>query len=295
MADANSTAFAPLSSIESSPAAYEKLLPAIMAYEEARIVNVDVMFVVTLILGSLSQLETQREALARLDGFDIALLDQIDDMARALQHAHGLYLQATKSALPLQALIDRASALRDVLYADATALATRGVINADSFREVKRNNGHRALVVDLQILVQTLREKLPQITGKSHVTAQELDETVLLIDTLTQAIGTKEHSPQVREQTITIRAKALRMVTDAWDEIQAAVAWVRRRERDAEKFAPSFYSNRGSSKPAAQEPDANATTGVHPVVTEPSATPVNPTTDFNAALSQTQFKRSGEG
>jgi hypothetical protein len=79
-------------------------------------------------------------------------------------------------------------------------------------------------VVDLQILVQTLREKLPDIQGKSHITAQELDEAVLLVDTLTQAIGTKEHSPQVREQTVSIRAKALRMVTNAWDEIRSATA-----------------------------------------------------------------------
>lgn len=286
-----------LSGSESSPAAYAQLLPTIMAQDDERVVNVDVMFVVTLILGSLPTVRTLQPQLARLPDFDITLLDRIDDMVRALQHSHGLYLQATKSPVALQALIDRATDLREVFHADAIALAKRGVLNPDSFREVKRNNGHRALVVDLQILVQTLREKLPAIQGKSHVTAQELDEAVLLVDTLTQAIGTKEHSPQVREQTVTIRAKALRMVTNAWDEIRSATAWVRRREGDAERFAPSIYSNRASSKPAAEEADPNAATGVHPVASaEPGATPdANPTTNLSAELAQKSFKRSSEG
>jgi hypothetical protein len=288
-----------LSSSESSPAAYARLESTILAQDEQRIVNVDVMYVVTLILGSYENLLTLRPRFAQFDDFDIKLLDDLDDMARALQHAHGLYLQATKSPIPLQALIERASQMRDVLHAEAVALSKRGVVNEDSLREVKRNTGHRALVVDLQILVQTLSEKLPALQGKSHVTAQELAETVLLIDTLTQAIGTKEHSPQVREQTIVIRAKALRMLADAWEEIRAALAWVRRREGDAEKFAASLYSNRSSGKPASEEPEpeAGSSTGVHPVVAEgSSSTPASSIgMDLNAQLDKNgPFRRTAE-
>jgi hypothetical protein len=109
-----------------------------------------------------------REQLQKLPDFDPNLLDELDDMARALQHAHGLYLQATKSPQALQSLLDRATALRDLLLAEAVVQAKRGIVNPDAFREVKKTGGHRGLVVDLQILVATFNEKLSEIAGKAR-------------------------------------------------------------------------------------------------------------------------------
>lgn len=169
-------------------------------------------------------------------------------------------------------------------------------MNPDAFREVKRNNGHRALVVDLQILVATFREKLAELNGKSLVTTEELDSATLLIDTLTEAIGLKEHSPQAREQTITIRAKAFTLVANAWEEVRHAVMYLRRRQGDADLIAPSLYSNRTSGgKPSAPPSDDNATTGVHPLPSEAAAAPqTTPSADLSASLAQSgPFKRSG--
>jgi hypothetical protein len=266
-----------------------------MSIKGERPINVDVMYVVTLILGTQARILALRDELVRLPDFDAQALDDLDDMARALQHAHGLYLQATKSPQALQSLLDRATSVRDVLLADAVALAKRGIFNPDSFREVKRNSGHRALVVDLQILVATFREKLAEIAGRSSVNAAELDNAVVLIDTLTEAIGTKEHSPAMREESIQIRAKAFELVVQTYDEVRNGVMYVRRRVGDADSIAPSLYSNRVSgTRSAPSSSDENATTGVHPVA-QPAAPDVSPpSADLSATLAQNgPFKRSG--
>lgn len=294
LAESNTTNEASVSSSASSPASYQLMLPRIKAVKEPRPITLDSMYIVTMVLGCLPRILQLRDQLLRLPDFAASLLDDLDDMARALQHAHGLYLQATKSPLALQSLLDRATVLRDLLLAEAVVHAKRGVINPDSFREVKKTAGHRGLVVDLQILVATLKEKLPELAGKSAVNAEELNSAVLLIDTLTEAIGTKEHSPAMREETIEIRAKAFSLLVESYEEVRNAVIYVRRREGDADSFAPSLYANRTRSSSAPSED--TATTGVHPVATPPATAPTSATADLNATLAQEgPFKRASQG
>jgi hypothetical protein len=140
---------------ETTRASYDRLLPRIMAVEGSTHINVDVMYAALLVRARLMAIEALRGSLVEtLKDFQPGLIDDLDGMARALQHAHGLYLQATKAPAALQSLVDRGTLLRDVLYGEATTLSRRGLINADAYREVKRSNSYRALILDLQILVQ---------------------------------------------------------------------------------------------------------------------------------------------
>lgn len=285
MADSSTTPAPGAVSSESSPAAYQRLLPKIMQIEGDVHINVDVMYVVTLIFGHLKRILALRdEFVARLKDFDISLLDELDDFTRALQHAHGLYLQATKSPAALQALVERATQLRDVLHADALALATRGLLNPDAFREVKRNNGYRALIVDLQVLVATFRERWADIMGRTAVQAEELDATVVLIDTLTQAVGDKEHSPAAQAQATLVRNKAFLLVVRTWEEVRSWVLYVRRKEGDGEQLAPSLYSNRSSARRGRDGEEQPATEPEAPAPAVPAAVDVAATVAQNGAF-----------
>lgn len=295
MADATNSS-AQLLGDESSPASYARLLPKIMAVEGTIHINVEVMYVVTLVLGHLKQIEALRDALsATLKDFDRNALDELDDCARALQHAHGLYLQATKSPVALQGLVDNATQLRDVLLTDATALAKRGLLNADSFREVKRNNGHRALIVDLQVLVATFRERWTEIVGRTAVQAEELDRAIVLVDTLTQAVGSKEHSPVAQAEATAIREKAFLLLVRTYNEIREGVLYVRRKHGDGELIAPSLYTGRGAgAKRGREQPDADESDGLN--VATSAATeaqvPQSPAASLTANLSANgPFKR----
>jgi hypothetical protein len=264
-------------------------------------INVDVMIILTSIIGRMKQIEAMTGVLtSKLKDFDPQLIADLDDYTRALQHAHGLYLQATKSPSALQSLIDQATQQRDMLLADAIALATRGLLNADSFKDVKKTNGHRPLIVDLQILVATFRERWESVKDRTAVRPEELDSTVALIDTLTEAVGIKDASPALQQQVTLIRQKAFTLVTRTYDEIRAGLIYVRREESDADDIAPSLYIGRSSSsggkRPEGDDTPENPSNGLTATPTQPSApTPPNPASlTANLAASGT-FSRSNGG
>lgn len=259
--------------------------------------NVDVLSVVLMVMGKLPRILMLRESLRTiLTDFNEADFDELDDVNQALLHGHGLYLKATKSPAPLQNLVQRAEPLRDVMYADAITQVKRGSINPDALREVKRTTGHRILLTDLQILHAVYREKLPELRGKTTVTPEELDEVMLLIDTLAHALGLREHSEVEQAEATIIRAKAFALLVSIYDNIRAGILYVRRHHGDGDDIAPSAYSNRSGAKRPAEE--APSDTGVRPVVAAEPENPAaaSPSTDLSSALAQNgPFKRSSEG
>jgi hypothetical protein len=265
---------------ESSPASYNRLLPKILAVDPGTLIhiNLDVMVVVTTVVGCVKKLQALKPLLKeKLKDFDEEAFDELDDYARALQHAHGLFIQATRPPGVLQELVDRAQALRDVLHADALALAKRGLVDTDSFKDVKRVSGHRALILDLQVLVATLKAAWDRIQGRTAVQPEELDNAILLIDTLTEAVGTKEQTPEKADEIRLIRKKAYALLMHTYEEIRSGVNYVRRREGDADSIMPSLYAGRLSgardageeaepTEPPAAAPATPSDSGVMPAV-----------------------------
>jgi hypothetical protein len=282
---------------ESSPASYARLLPKILAVDPGKIVHIrlDVMVVVTTVMGCVKKLQVLRPLqIEKLKDFDVEAFDELDDYARALQHAHGLYIQATRPPGALQELVNRATALRDVLHADALALAKRGLLNPDSFKDVKRVSGHRALILDLQVLVATLQGDWPRIAGRTAVQPEELESAVLLIDTLTEAVGTKEQSPEKAEEIRLIRKKAYALLMHTYEEIRSAVTYVRRGEGDVDSFMPSLYAGRSPGGREAEEetepepapppePVTPAQSGLMPAVGEDLSSSLTTTPPFKRA------------
>jgi hypothetical protein len=129
----------------------------------------------------------------------------------------------------------------------------------------------------------------------------ELDEVVLLIDTLAGALGNREYTQAAQHQATVIRAKAFELLVSLYEDVRAGVLYVRRKHGDADEIAPSPYANRAlASKRPAEEEDP--TTGVHPVVqpapSEPASGPAAPslTEALNNSLAQSgPIKRSGQG
>jgi hypothetical protein len=276
------------------------LLPKIMTVEgPLPHINVDVMIVVTSIIGRMKQIEAMTTVLtSKLKDFDPQLIADLDDYTRALQHAHGLYLQATKSPNALQSLLDQAAQQRELLHADAIALAKRNLLNADSFKDVKKTNGHRALIVDLQVLVATFRERWESVKDRTAVRPEELDSTVALIDTLTEAVGIKDASPAVQQQVTLIRQKAFALVTRAYDQIRAGLIYARREEGDADSIAPSLYvgrSNGGKRQDDTEIPE-EPSDGLTTTPAQPNAATPASASSLSANLAASgAFQRSNGG
>ncbi len=245
----------------SSPEAYEQLLPEIRAVAEESLIhiNLDILLVVTTVLGALPEIRTLRpRMLEEVPKFDIARFDKLELMARALSHAHAQYVAATKPAESLPALVDEATKLRDTLHQDATALANRGLLDPARFKDVKRNNGYRALALDLQVLSLAMKEKWPQISTKTAVVQEELERAVSLADRLQLAVGLREQGPTGVEEAASIRQRAFTLFMRTYEDARRAVSYLRWHEGDEDTIAPSLYTLRQTGTRRRPEDDEPA-------------------------------------
>jgi hypothetical protein len=180
-----------------------------------------------------------------------------------------------------------------------TASPSRNVAcSTATFKDVKKANGHRALIVDLQILVATFRERWESVKDRTAVRAEELDSTVALIDTLTEAVGIKDASPAVQQQATLIRQKAFTLVVRTYDQIRAGLIYARRDEGDADSIAPSLYIGRstGGKRPEDTDTPEEASDGPNAPAAQPIVPAVPSPVGLTANLSAVgPFSRSNGG
>jgi hypothetical protein len=88
--------------------------------------------------------------------------------------------------------VDAASALREQLLSDATALARRGLIAEQALGSLKGPIGHRNLAFDLSALSSVLRESWSKLEGKTAIVPSELEQARFFADQLLTAVGLRE-------------------------------------------------------------------------------------------------------
>jgi hypothetical protein len=238
--------------------------------------NVDVMHAVITTVGCMPKLITLRPALAGVGGgFQVQDLDDLDDAARALQHAHVSWLQTGQQPSALKELTEQARELIDRLFTDATALIRRGHIHAEALKDVKRTNGYRTLIQDLHVLLVVFRGVWSAVQNRTAVQIEELNTAEALVHTLTNVLGAKEQSPAVQAEAALLRRKAYALFMGLYEEVRGAVAFVRRKEGDASSYIPSLYvgrpATRQAEKPELPEAPAAGDDGLH---TQPQPAPL---------------------
>jgi hypothetical protein len=269
------------SSLVLSQDAYQQMLPAIMAVPEKETIhiNLDVLTVVTTVLGALLEILALRDRIVReLPMFDVLELDKLELKARAMSFAQALYVSSTKPAMSLPELVEAGTKMRETLYSDAIAAANRGFIDPAKFEQVKKVNGHRPLAGDLQVLATTLRGAWASIAGKTAITPEELDQALFLADRLLSAIGERDQGPATVAEAALIRQQAYTLLIRGYLQARRAVVYLRWDEGDADTIAPSLHAGRNtpSRREAPQaEPEAPSAAPQAAVPQAPTA-PVAP-------------------
>jgi hypothetical protein len=115
-----------------------------------------------------------------------------------------------------------------------------------------------------------------------------LDEAQAAAEELSVAVGARERAPEVAAQAVRDRQVAFTLFMNSYDEICAAVGFVRRKQGDADTIAPSLYVGRSSKKKPAETTEAKPPTPATPTTT---ATPTQPST---ATTSPTQPARKAD-
>jgi hypothetical protein len=257
-------------------AAYKRLLPQIESFPVEQLVpiTIDIPTAITMVLGSLPEIRNMRASIAEgLHGFDLTLLDNLEDYTQALTYASGLSMSAAQPAAELPALAEAGATKREVLLADTKALIARGLLQPESISGLSGTVGYRNIAMDLIALIGLLRANLPQIASKSAVTAAELDEANRVADELLNKVGQKTQGPSQVGASAEIRQKAFSLFITAYDQVRRAIHYLRWQHGDAESIAPSLYAGR-KRKPVdvVNNASAHAAPGTDvPLVTQQTA------------------------
>jgi hypothetical protein len=83
--------------------------------------------------------------------------------------------------------------------------------------------------------------------------ASRADRSRLLALRLTRLIGLKEQGPALLAAATELRTRAFALVLRTYEETRLAVAYLRRREGDADSIAPSLYSGKARRR-STEEP-----------------------------------------
>ncbi len=250
--------------------AYEKTLPAteVIEPDELLTLNVDAAGAVTMALGTLKRVMQFRDRAAALPEFDVAAFDELEQHALAMGHAHTLYMGVSAAPETIQQLNEEGLQLRNVLFADASALAARKLISGDRIGEMKANIGYQNLAFDLMALAQVLRNSWSSISSKTAVTTDDLDRAELIGDQLMNALSDRAVSPQSVSEVATQRQRNFTLLVRTYGQVRRAVAFLRWSEGDVETLAPSLYSGRGNSNVKKKDdPKSGGDAGTRPAVT----------------------------
>jgi hypothetical protein len=227
-----------------------------VSQEELTQVNLDLQEATGTILGVMPEVLALRERIVReLPAFDISYLDKLEDYTLALRFAHAAYQTATQPPDDLTELSDEAATLRARLLADATALSHHDLVDGRKLESLKGAKGIKNIAQDLQMLSQILQENWSQIQGKSAIVAEDLQTASRIATRLTRIVGVREQSPAQTEAVIEQRLRVFALTMRAYDEVRAAVAFVRRREGDSEEITPNLCTGRGRSRTTPPPPD----------------------------------------
>ena len=229
--------------------AYEKALPASQALDVKQLIpiNIDVPTAIATTLGKLPGIQALRNRAKALGEFDITVFDELEGHALATGYAHIRYMGASAKPEAILELNERAMRLRNTLYADAVALATRNLISGDRIGEFKATVGYKNLAFDLMALADLIRSNWSTVASKTAITTNDLDEAELLGDQLMSAVGAREQTPSSVADITVQRLRNFTLFVNSYDEVRRAVSFLRWREDDLEQVAPSLYSGRNNS------------------------------------------------
>jgi hypothetical protein len=228
--------------------AFEKTAKARAALAETDLapINLDVQVALTSVLGTIPRVLEFRSAIAQsLPKFALEQIDNLKTYAEALAFAQTAYLAASSPIEELPALQARAMEIRDLLLTDVTALAKRGLLDGKPLDELKRGPGYLNTSSDLGVLVRMLRERWSTISSKTAVQAAELDEAEQLFEQITSAYGERTQNPASVAAASDDRHRAYTLLLNAYDEARRAITFLRWKENDVEKIAPSLWTGRG--------------------------------------------------
>ena len=211
---------------------------------QVRSINLDITSLVGVVLGAVQRSAPYVARLTALPEYEIDLVNQLEDLTRALMHAHVLYGGSTVVAGPILAHAERASDLREQFWLDAQVMLRRKAIHPSALDDIKGGKGYRNMSHELLTLAAVIRKAWPQMQGKTSITEEELDEADSIGMLILQEFSDRDNAEAQTAEAALLRSRTYTLVLRAYDELRRGLAFLRHTEGDLETIAPSPYSGK---------------------------------------------------
>lgn len=221
--------------------AYIKLKPELnaMTVGPANTTFLEPALVVQTVLGAVPQVEKLRDAIsAELRSFDWQRVTHLRETALALAHLEALKRQGRRDAP--STIVAEARKTRDLRLADAEPLVARSLLSGAAVSNLRHGNSHRQLAIDLLGIANLFDENYAALEGKTLVTRQDIQDARQLAESLLMHLGAKEYTTDIDTELAIERNKLMSLLLADYQEVSAAVHYVRRQVGDGERIVPSL-------------------------------------------------------
>ncbi len=224
---------------------FERVRAAVLAVPKNDLeqINLGVGGVVQTVLGTIPEVQALRAELAKLGTFDMSYADNLRDYALALGHTHSRHRIATGT--PDTSLVKELVATRERFHAHASVFVHHGVLDAARVNALRSGNSHQGLGYDVIGLCDLFLANWAAIGERSMLEQAEIEQARLSANRLINVLGHKEQGPGANHESALLRQQAYTLVLRAYNEVRAAIAFVRRHEGDVDDITPSLYARRG--------------------------------------------------
>jgi uncharacterized protein with HEPN domain len=249
----NTLQFVPAESIEKmtretreNKLALERTLPRAMALltESIKRINLDVHSAITTARVGWLQLRPLRAQIAdELPKFDLSIIDEFEDRMRALIESQSRYNAETEvSDKELDALEFECARIREITYADLTALVARGVVLASSVARIREGAGREDLASDLLDMDKEIDKARAKVGDRLWITVEEQTYLRTKGTELKHALASLTVAENIARQRIELRQRVYTLFINDYDELRRAATYLRWREGDADAVVPSLFA-----------------------------------------------------
>jgi hypothetical protein len=249
---------APPNSLEDAEAAYKRIEPHAIAVTDDQFsaINIDPIAATSVMIGVASRILAYRERMAKLPEFDIVMVDQLEDRAKAAWYAAITNLPVAE-AKDFQQLFQECVTLRTKLLLWAGPLAHAGHFEQAAIDKIKEGAGNKDVPSDVVALVALYRSKWEDIKDMCGVTEAELERGGAIGPTVFATVSRRENKAMPSHSDGSLRVRRFWTLADtAYSQCQRAIAYLEWGKVDYTTIAPSLRKNAGVRPTRAEQPEA---------------------------------------
>ncbi|HEU4537682.1 MAG TPA: hypothetical protein VFS00_26360, partial [Polyangiaceae bacterium] len=209
---------------------------------------------VTTVLGAEHNVSSMRgEIRRRLPEHPLAPIDNLRRYALGLLYVHVMTLPSAEIETRFQAVLVEGGERREHMLGVAEAYARLGLFDAERVAAIRSGAGHADTAHDLVSLAQLFHERREALAGKSPFSPADVERAQALGLELFDLLGRRKlgnDGATLAADVVEAKLRAFRLMERAYDTARWAVAYLRWKEGDAERLAPSLFGGRGRRRPA---------------------------------------------